>query len=128
MGYMEANTALSRVAVEREGDRYITWPGQATAYKVGERKIRQLRQSATEQMGERFDLREFHRTILRCLGPLSAVEDCVAAFVAKTPGRQDFDQESEGSRVPEPEIASSSCSSRRIEISLLLLFFLARLL
>ena len=77
----------------------------------------------------RFDLREFHRTILRCLGPLSAVEDCVAAFVAKTPGRQDFVQDSEGSRVPEPEIASSSSSgSRRIEIGLMLLLFLARLL
>merc|ERR1712130_475943 len=51
--YMEANTALSRLATEREVDRYITWPGQATAYKVGERKIRELRQSASEQMGER---------------------------------------------------------------------------
>jgi len=52
----------------------------------------------------RFDLREFHRTILRCLGPLSAVEECVAAFV------ENFDQffDSGGSRVPEPEIASSS--------------------
>ena len=52
----------------------------------------------------RFDLREFHRTILRCLGPLSAVEECVAAFV------ENFDRffDSGGSRVPEPEIASSS--------------------
>merc|ERR1712088_482318 len=124
--YMEANTALSRVAVEREVDRYITWPGQATAYKVGERKIRELRQSASEEMGERFDLREFHRTILRCLGPLSAVEDCVAAFVSKTPG-EDFEQNSEGSRVPEPEIASSS-SRTEISIMLLLLLFLSRLL
>jgi uncharacterized protein (DUF885 family) len=124
--YMEANTALSRVAVEREVDRYITWPGQATAYKVGERKIRQLRQSASEQMGERFDLREFHRTILRCLGPLSAVEDCVAAFVAKTPG-QDFEQDSEGSRVPEPEMGSSS-SRNETGLLLLLLLFLSRLL
>merc|ERR1719397_573998 len=122
--YMEANTALSRVAVEREVDRYITWPGQATAYKVGERKIRQLRQSASEQMGERFDLREFHRTILRCLGPLSAVEDCVAAFVSKTPG-MDFEQNSEGSRVPEPEIASSCI---RTEISMMLLLLLSMLL
>lgn len=122
--YMEANTALSRVAVEREVDRYITWPGQATAYKVGERKIRELRQSASEQMGERFDLREFHRTILRCLGPLSAVEDCVAAFVSKTLGT-DFEQNSEGSRVPEPEIASSSS---RTEISIMLLLLLSMLL
>ena len=52
----------------------------------------------------RFDLREFHRTILRCLGPLSAVEECVAAFV------ENFDQffDSGGSRVPEPEVASNS--------------------
>ena len=73
----------------------------------------------------RFDLREFHRTILRCLGPLSAVEDCVAAFVAKTPG-QDLEQDSEGSRVPEPEIANSS--SRNGIGLLLLLLFLSRLL
>merc|ERR1711971_691895 len=122
--YMEANTALSRVAVEREVDRYITWPGQATAYKVGERKIRELRQSASEQMGERFDLREFHRTILRCLGPLSAVEDCVAAFVTKSPG-EDFEQNSEGSRVPEPEIASNSI---RTEMSTILLLLLSLML
>merc|ERR1712183_731174 len=123
--YMEANTALSRVGVEREVDRYITWPGQATAYKVGERKIRELRQFASEQMGERFDLREFHRTILRCLGPPSAVEDCVAAFVAKTQG-EDFEEDSEGSRVPEPEMGSSS--SRNETGLLLQLLFLSRLL
>ena len=73
----------------------------------------------------RFDLREFHRTILRCLGPLSAVEDCVAAFVAKTPG-EDFEEDSEGSRVPEPEMGSSS--SRNETGLLLLLLFLSRLL
>ena len=73
----------------------------------------------------RFDLREFHWTILRCLGPLSAVEDCVAAFVAKTPG-QDLEQDSEGSRVPEPEIANSG--SRNGIGLLLLLLFLSRLL
>ena len=72
----------------------------------------------------RFDLREFHRTILRCLGPLSAVEDCVAAFVAKTPG-QDLEQDSEGSRVPEP---ANSGGRNGIGLLLLLLLFLSRLL
>merc|ERR1712152_24899 len=104
---MVANTALSRVAVEREVDRYITWPGQATAYKVG----------------ERFDLREFHRTILRCLGPLSAVEECVAAFVTKTP-EEITNMDSEGTRVPTPEMTGSSS---RIGSSFLPLFLLAML-
>ena len=75
----------------------------------------------------RFDLREFHRTILRCLGPLSAVEDCVTAFVAKTLLGQDLEQDSEGSRVPEPEIANSG-SRNGIGLLLLLLLFMSRLL
>ena len=79
----------------------------------------------------RFDLREFHRTILRCLGPLSALENCVADFVSGKTQGQNFDaQDSDGSRVPEPEIASSTAynlSSSRNEIALLLLL-LSRLL
>ena len=71
----------------------------------------------------RFDLREFHRTILRCLGPLSAVEDCVADFVSGKTQGQNFDAQ-DGSRVPEPEIANNSS---RNEIALLLLL-LPRLL
>ena len=71
----------------------------------------------------RFDLREFHRTILRCLGPLSAVEECVAAFVTKTP-EEITNLDSEGTRVPTPEMTGSSS---RIGSSFLPLFLLAML-
>jgi uncharacterized protein (DUF885 family) len=81
--FMLGNTGLSAYNIEREVDRYIAWPGQATAYKMGELKIRELRALAEKQLGARFDVREFHDAILGAGPlPLPALEDRVKRWIA----------------------------------------------
>jgi len=81
--YLAGHTALSQHEVETEVDRYISWPGQALSYKLGEITIRRLRAEAEQQLGTRFDIKKFH-TMLLGLGsvPLPVLEEQVHLFIA----------------------------------------------
>jgi len=80
--YLASHTALSQHEVETEVDRYISWPGQALAYKLGELTILKLRHEAETTLGPKFDERSFHDTIL-ALGsvPLNVLEDQMHAWI-----------------------------------------------
>lgn len=81
--YMADNTALSIHNITAEVDRYISWPGQALGYKMGEIKIRELRKYAERELGDRFDIREFHDVVLRSGSvPLSILDENVKIYVA----------------------------------------------
>jgi len=81
--YMLANTSMAPRDVAVEIDRYISWPGQACAYKPGELKIRELRERATKVLDSRFDVREFHAQVLNTGAlPLAVLEAKVGRWIA----------------------------------------------
>jgi uncharacterized protein (DUF885 family) len=84
LDYMAKNTALSIHEVTTETDRYISWPGQALSYKIGEIKIRELRKKAEEALGDKFNIREFHEVILEeGTVTLSIMEKRMDAYIQK---------------------------------------------
>ncbi len=84
MDYFRKNTPNPERDIFTETNRYIVWPGQATAYKVGQLKILELRELAKKELGPKFDLREYHDLVLKDGAvPLDLLEENVRAWIAR---------------------------------------------
>ena len=81
--YLASHTALTEKSVQDQIDRYISWPGQALSYKIGELKIRELRAKAEKELGAKFDIRKFHDTIIgQGSMPMAVLEDMINRWIA----------------------------------------------
>ena len=82
--YFHTNSAVPLTAIRSEIRRYLVWPGQATAYKIGQIRIQQLRARAEAELGEKFDIKAFHDTVLGGGAlPLDLLEQRVDRWIAE---------------------------------------------
>jgi len=87
--YFKQNTGRSDLDIQNEVDRYISWPGQALSYKLGQLKIQALREEAEKTLGERFDIRAFHDKLLGMGAlPLSVLDTEMRAWIAEQSARR----------------------------------------
>lgn len=85
--YFRAHGSMDEVDIQSETDRYIAWPGQALAYKIGQMKILELREKAKQKLGGRFDIKGFHDCVLGAGAlPLDLLERRVDAWIVEREG------------------------------------------
>ena len=104
VAYLRDNTMLSDADAENEIDRYIVWPGQALAYKVGQLEIRKLRAEAEEKLGPKFDVAQFHDCVLsEGAIPLPTLRRVVESYIAERLAAPEAAPAAEPAAAPAPD-------------------------
>ena len=87
VAYFHDHSAIDEIEVQNETDRYISWPGQALAYKIGQLKILELREKAKKDLGSKFDIRRFHDAVLGAGAlPMDVLEDRISIWIRAEKG------------------------------------------